>query len=184
MWPSPSGTRCNAVPLEQTIEGLRRADGDHAGTPAVSVVIPVFNEAAGISRLHGRLRAVLDALDRSAEVIYVDDGSTDRSLAELLAIQATDDRVTVVAFARNAGQHAAVLGGFAHSRGDVVITLDADLQNPPEEIPRLLAALDEGHDVVGTWRDGRADPALRRVVSASISWLISRSVGVDIRDCG
>jgi len=172
------------VPLERTIEGLRPAGGAHAATPAVSVVIPVFNEAAGLSRLHARLRAVLDALNRSAEVIYVDDGSTDRSLAELLAIQATDDRVTVVSFARNAGQHAAVLAGFAHSRGNVVITLDADLQNPPEEIPRLLAAVDEGHDVVGTWREGRADPAIRRVVSSTISWLISRSVGVEIRDCG
>jgi undecaprenyl-phosphate 4-deoxy-4-formamido-L-arabinose transferase len=152
--------------------------------PAVSVVIPVFNEAAGIAELHARLRAVLDALGRSTEVIYVDDGSTDRSLEALLAVQAVDDRVTVVTLARNAGQHAAVLAGLAHSRGAVVVTMDADLQNPPEEIPKLLAAVDAGHDVVGTWRESRADTALRRIVSSGITWLISRSVGVDIRDCG
>jgi len=147
-------------------------------------VIPVFNEAAGLARLHARLAAVLDGLDRTAEVVYVDDGSVDGSLAALLAIQELDPRVTVVSLARNAGQHAAVLAGFAESRGAVVVTLDADLQNPPEEIVRLLAQIDAGHDVVGTWRESRADPALRRAVSWGISRLVSRSVGVDIRDCG
>jgi undecaprenyl-phosphate 4-deoxy-4-formamido-L-arabinose transferase len=152
--------------------------------PALSVVIPVFNEAAGLQALHARLAGVLDALGRPAEVIYVDDGSTDGSLERLLALQAADPRVVVVTLVRNAGQHAAVLAGFAHSAGAVVVTMDADLQNPPEEIPRLLAAIESGHDVVGTWRERRADPAIRRLVSASISRLISRSVGVDIRDCG
>jgi undecaprenyl-phosphate 4-deoxy-4-formamido-L-arabinose transferase len=150
----------------------------------VSVVIPVFNEEGGLARLHGRLRAALDSLPRTAEVVYVDDGSTDRSLHELLRIQSGDPRVVVVTLARNAGQHAAVLAGFAASRGEVVVTLDADLQNPPEEIPRLLAAIEDGHDVVGTWREGRADPALRRAVSAGVTWLITRSVGVAMRDCG
>jgi len=165
-------------------EGLRLARGAVDGSPAVSVVIPVFNEAAGLARLHARLAAVLDGLDRTAEVVYVDDGSVDGSLAALLAIQELDPRVTVVSLARNAGQHAAVLAGFAESRGAVVVTLDADLQNPPEEIVRLLAQIDAGHDVVGTWRESRADPALRRAVSWGISRLVSRSVGVDIRDCG
>jgi undecaprenyl-phosphate 4-deoxy-4-formamido-L-arabinose transferase len=151
---------------------------------SVSVVVPVFNEAAGLATLHARLGPVLDALERPAEVIYVDDGSTDRSLEELLVIQARDPRVTVVALARNAGQHAAVLAGFAEARGAVVVTLDADLQNPPEEIPRLLAAIDAGHDVVGTWREGRGDPVLRRAISAGVTWLASYSVGVSMRDCG
>jgi len=155
-----------------------------ADAPAVSVVIPVYNEAAGLDTLHARLAAVLDALDRRAEVIFVDDGSVDGSLAALRAIQRCDPRVTVVALARNAGQHAAVLAGFAHARGEVVVTLDADLQNPPEEIPRLVATIDAGHDVVGTWRENRSDPAARRLVSAAISRLISASVGVPIRDCG
>jgi undecaprenyl-phosphate 4-deoxy-4-formamido-L-arabinose transferase len=155
-----------------------------ADAPAVSIVIPVYNEAAGLDTLHARLAVVLDALDRSAEVIFVDDGSVDGSLAALRAIQRRDPRVTVVALARNAGQHAAVLAGFAHARGGVVVTLDADLQNPPEEIPRLVATIDAGHDVVGTWRENRSDPAVRRMVSAAISRLISASVGVPIRDCG
>src|SRR5262249_31056112 len=125
--------------------------------PELSVVIPVFNESAGLPALHARLGAVLDALGRRAEVVYVDDGSTDGSLERLLALQASDDRVVVVSLARNAGQHAAVLAGFAHSTGTVMVTMDADLQNPPEEIPKLLAAVESGHDVVGTWRERRAD---------------------------
>src|SRR5262245_44459180 len=170
------------LPDRRGVVGVEPRPG--APVPAVSVVIPAFNEAAGLHALHARLAAVLDALDRSSEVIFVDDGSVDGSLGVLRAIQRRDPRVTVVALARNAGQHAAVLAGFTHSRGAVVVTLDADLQNPPEEIPRLLAAVDAGHDVVGTWRESRADPALRRLVSGAISWLISRSVGGPIRDCG
>ncbi len=153
--------------------------------PVVSVVVPVFNESAGLTRFHARLAAALDTLhDRSTEVIYVDDGSTDRSLAMLRAIQAEDSRVTVVTLARNAGQHAALLAGLAQVRGAVAVTIDADLQNPPEEIPRLLAEVDAGHDVVGTWRDGRTDPPSRRAVSAVVTWFASRAVGVPIRDCG
>src|SRR6059036_2183094 len=152
--------------------------------PADTVVIPVFNESASIPRLHTRLHQVLQQLARSAEVIYVDDGSTDRSLEELRVIQARDSGVTVVALARNAGQHAAVLAGFAHARGEVVITLDADLQNPPEEIPRLLAEIDAGHDAVGTRREGRNDPFLRRAISAVVSRLASLAVGVPMTDCG
>jgi len=160
-----------------------RADG--VGTePAVSVVIPVFNESASIPRLHTRLQRVLQQLDRSVEVVYVDDGSTDRSLEELLNIQASHPAVKVVALARNAGQHAAVLAGFAYARGEVVVTLDADLQNPPEEIPRLLAEIDAGYDVVGTRREGRTDPFLRRVISATVSRLASLAVGVAMTDCG
>jgi undecaprenyl-phosphate 4-deoxy-4-formamido-L-arabinose transferase len=172
------------MPLEGVF-GTRRVPGQApAALPAVSIVIPVFNEAGGLTRLHDRLSAVLPAIERTVEVIYVDDGSTDGSLAELLVLQARDARVAVVALARNAGQHAAVLAGFAAARGEVVVTLDADLQNPPEEIPRLLAEIDAGHDVVGTRREGRADPMLRRAVSAAVSRLASAAVGVPMRDCG
>ena len=152
--------------------------------PSVSIVVPVFNESAGLGRLDARLREVRQRLDRLAEVIYVDDGSTDRSLEQLLVIQAHDPEVTVVALARNAGQHAAVLAGFAQARGEVVVTLDADLQNPPEEIPRLLAEIDAGYDVVGTRREGRTDPLLRRLISAAVSRLASLAVGVPMTDCG
>ncbi len=165
--------------------GAHPPRADAVGTePAVSVVIPVFNESASIPRLHTRLHQVLQQLGRSFEVVYVDDGSTDRSLEELLVIQGWDPAVKVVTLARNAGQHAAVLAGFAHARGAVVVTLDADLQNPPEEIPRLLAEIDAGHDAVGTRREGRNDPFLRRAISAVVSRLASLAVGVPMTDCG
>ena len=168
----------------ETTSVPRSSAGEERTRPPVSIVIPVFNESAALGRLNVRLGRVRQELDRSAEVIYVDDGSTDRSLEELRVIQARDSGVTVVALARNAGQHAAVLAGFAHARGEVVITLDADLQNPPEEIPRLLAEIDAGYDVVGTRREGRTDPFLRRTISAAISRLASRAVGVPMTDYG
>lgn len=155
-----------------------------AETPAVSIVVPVFNESDGLARFDARLSAVCDALDRSVEVVYVDDGSRDRSLDVLTDIAARDERVTVVSLARNVGQHAAVLAGFAYARGDVVVTIDADLQNPPEEIPRLLAEIDAGYDVVGTRRAARVDPLPRRAVSAIVSRLASLAVGVAMTDCG
>ncbi len=164
--------------------GAQPLRADALPQPAVSIVIPVFNEAASIPRLHTRLHQVLQQLGRSFEVVYVDDGSTDRSLQELLVIQGGDPAVKVVTLARNAGQHAAVLAGFAHARGAVVVTLDADLQNPPEEIPRLLAEIDAGHDAVGTRREGRNDPFLRRAISAVVSRLASLAVGVPMTDCG
>ena len=164
--------------------GAQSLPADTLPQPAVSVVIPVFNESASIPRLHTRLHQVLQQLARSFEVVYVDDGSRDRSLEELLLIQGWDPSVKVVALARNAGQHAAVLAGFAHARGEVVVTLDADLQNPPEEIPRLLAEIDAGHDAVGTRREGRNDPFLRRAISAVVSRLASLAVGVPMTDCG
>jgi len=168
--------------LEQT--GAQPLRADALPQPAVSVVIPVFNESASIPRLHARLHQVLQQLGRSFEIVYVDDGSTDRSLEELLLVQGWDPSVKVVALARNAGQHAAVLAGFAHARGAVVVTLDADLQNPPEEIPRLLAEIDAGYDAVGTRREGRNDPFLRRAISAVVSRLASLAVGVPMTDCG
>src|SRR5438309_10156157 len=171
------------MPPETTSVPSSRA-GEERTRPPVSIVIPVFNESAALGRLNVRLERVRQELDRSAEVIYVDDGSTDRSLEELRVIQARDSGVTVVALARNAGQHAAVLAGFAPARRDVVITLDADLQNPPEEIPRLLAEVDAGDDGVGARRAGRSDPFLRRTISATISRLASRAVGVPMSDCG
>ncbi len=150
----------------------------------VSIVIPIYNEAANIPALQARLAAVLDALGRSAEVWYVDDGSTDDSLALLRDIASRDARVGVIELRRNAGQHAAVLAGFAACRGAIVVTLDGDLQNPPEEIPKLLAKIDEGNEVVGTWRENRNDPLLRRVASALVNRATAATVGVRMRDYG
>jgi undecaprenyl-phosphate 4-deoxy-4-formamido-L-arabinose transferase len=159
---------------------------DRTASPAieVSVVIPIYNELPNIAALHGRLVGVLDGLGRSAEVWYVDDGSTDGSLALLRGIADRDPRIGVVELSCNAGQHAAVLAGFAVSRGAVVVTLDGDLQNPPEEIPRLLEQIDAGAEVVGTWRENRNDPLLRRVASALVNRATSATVGVRMRDYG
>lgn len=131
----------------------------------LSVVIPVYNEEKSLPELHRRLGAVLDRVPEPAEVIFVNDGSLDGSAEILEAIRASDSRVTVVELAFNCGQHAAILAGFQVSRGEVVVTLDADLQNPPEEIPKLLVKIREGFDVVGGIRQGRQDPPIRRAIS-------------------
>ena len=128
---------------------------------------------------------MLEGLERSWEAVFVDDGSRDDSLKILCAIAAEEDgRVRVVELARNFGQHSAILAGFRQSRGEVVVTLDADLQNPPEEIPRLLAAIDEGNDVVGGWREERQDDAFRRYASRLHNRLTSLIVGVPMHDYG
>lgn len=153
---------------------------------SVSLVIPVFNEGENIVPLMARLRPVMDSLerDRSVEVVFVNDGSRDDSLEKLLACRGADPRVKVVEFNRNYGQHAAVFAGFEHSTGEAVVTLDADLQNPPEEIPKLLAKIDEGYDVVGTRRLERKDNALRRAASSVINRWTRSMIGVDSGDFG
>ncbi|MBI2964400.1 MAG: glycosyltransferase [Deltaproteobacteria bacterium] len=135
---------------------------------AVSVVVPVFNEEGSLRELHRRLRAVLDRVGEPCEVVYVDDGSTDGSRAVLAELGEADPGLILVELAHNAGQHGAVLAGFQVSRGKVVVTLDADLQNPPEEIPKLLAKIAEGYDVVGGVRQGRKDSWPRLAVSRMI----------------
>lgn len=168
-----------------TKRSLVAVSGDaDRGAIDLSVVIPIYNEAQNIPALHARLASVLDGLGRSAEVWYVDDGSSDGSLELLREIAARDARVGVIELSRNAGQHAAVLAGFAACRGAAVVTLDGDLQNPPEEIPRMLEALDAGNEVVGTWRENRNDPLLRRLASALVNRITSVTVGVPMRDYG
>lgn len=166
---------------------------DHAPEPAktaatvdglVSVVLPVFNERENIPPLHERLTAALQGTRRPYEIWYVDDGSSDGSLEMLRALAAEDAHVGVVELTRNFGQHAAVLAGFAASTGSVVVTLDADLQNPPEEIPNLLAKIDDGYEVVGSWREERHDPMFRRLASKAINRMTSVAVGVTMKDYG
>ncbi len=152
--------------------------------PDISVVIPIFNEADNIDVLHQRLSQAVSQMGRSFEIWYVDDGSTDRSLELLRAIAQAEARVGVIELTRNFGQHAAVLAGFAAARGDIIITLDGDLQNPPEEIPRLVAKIEEGYEVVGGWREDRQDPLFRRVGSDLINRLTSLTVGVKMNDYG
>jgi undecaprenyl-phosphate 4-deoxy-4-formamido-L-arabinose transferase len=147
--------------------------------------VPVFNESANLPSLWTRLKPVLDALDRPWETVFIDDGSRDDSLGILREIAAGEEgRIRVVELARNFGQHSAILAGFRQSRGDIVVTLDADLQNPPEEIPRLIAAIDEGNDVVGGWREERHDQAYRKFASRLHNRLTSMIVGVPMHDYG
>ncbi|MGH7878889.1 MAG: glycosyltransferase [Candidatus Binataceae bacterium] len=150
----------------------------------ISVVIPVFNEAANLPQLWSRLERVLADSARSYEVVFVDDGSSDASLAILSGLAQQDPRVRVVELARNFGQHSALLAGFRNCRGEVVVTLDADLQNPPEEIPRLLEAIAAGNDVVGGWREERQDLSYRRFASRLHNRLTSAIVGVPMHDYG
>ncbi|HTY49514.1 MAG TPA: glycosyltransferase [Steroidobacteraceae bacterium] len=153
--------------------------------PHLSIVIPVYNEEASLPALFARLYATLDALGVGYECVFIDDGSRDRSVALLRAqYQARPAHTRVIVFQRNFGQHAAILAGFEHAAGEVVITLDADLQNPPEEIPRLLAAADAGHDYVGTVRLGRRDLWWRRWLSRAINALRERMTPIRITDQG
>ena len=153
--------------------------------PEVSVVIPVYNEEEGLPQLFERLYPALDALGRSYEVVFVDDGSSDRSVAELREqFQRRPDVTRVVVLARNAGQHLAILAAFAQTRGTYVITLDADLQNPPEEIARLVAAMDAGADYVGTIRVSRQDLMWRRAASRLMNRIREGTTSIRITDQG
>lgn len=151
--------------------------------PEISFVIPVYNEEGCLPELITRLRAVADSLG-STEMILVNDGSRDRSLEILRAAAKDDARIRVVDLNRNYGQHSAVFAGLATSRGEIVVTLDADLQNPPEEIPVLVAKMREGFDVVGSVRRDRQDHALRGVASRMVNWFVRRVTGSKMTDYG
>jgi len=154
--------------------------------PYLSAVVPIHNEEGNIPELQRRLDAALAAVGRPYEIIYVDDGSADRSLALLLEIRrAQPDRVVVLELYRNYGQFRALTAGFERVRGDVVVTLDADLQNPPEEIPKLVRLLEDGgYDVVNGWRRNRQDSAFRRLASRAANRIAATLTGVRMRDYG
>jgi len=139
-----------------------------------SVVIPVFNEEATLEPLHTRLTKVLKSLGQPYEIIFVDDGSTDESFQTLTKLHQKDNNVKVIRFTRNFGQHPAIMAGFISTQGEVIITLDADLQNPPEEIPKLLARLNEGCEVVFGIPQRRKHSAFRRAGSNFAKWVLSR----------
>ncbi|HUW37629.1 MAG TPA: glycosyltransferase [Rhodocyclaceae bacterium] len=153
--------------------------------PEISVVIPIYNEEEGLPELFARLYPALDALDARYEVIFVNDGSRDRSAAILRhQFQLRPDVTRVVLFAANFGQHMAIMAGFERSRGDIVITLDADLQNPPEEIAALVDKMRAGHDYVGTIRRQRQDSAFRRYASRAMNRLRERITRIKMTDQG
>ncbi len=151
----------------------------------VSIVVPVFNEEAGLQVLFDRLYPALDQLGRKYEVIFVDDGSSDRSVAVLRGQFAKrPDTTRVVVLARNVGQHMAIMAGFAQTRGDYIITLDADLQNPPEEIGKIVAAMDGGADYVGTVRKDRHDAYWRKAASRLMNRFREQTTQIRITDQG
>ncbi|MDR1873413.1 MAG: glycosyltransferase [Synergistaceae bacterium] len=151
----------------------------------VTIIIPAFNEAESLPGLFKRLFPVLEGLGRSCEAIFINDGSRDATLPLLLRAQKRyPGLVKVVDFNGNFGQHMAILAGFDLARGDVVITLDADLQNPPEEIPRIVECIDRGHDVVGTIRRNRRDSWFRRAASRVVNRLTNRITGLSLHDYG
>jgi len=154
-------------------------------TPQVSVIVPVYNEEKGLPALFERLYAALDAMGRDYEVVFVDDGSRDRSVALLRAqFERRPEHTRVVVFASNAGQHMAILAGFEYARGNYVVTLDADLQNPPEEIVRLVEAMEQGADYVGTIRKLRQDSWWRRSASRLLNRIRERTTHIRITDQG
>src|ERR1051326_6657323 len=154
-------------------------------TPEGSVFLPVYNEEPNLRPLHAKLDAALKALNRSAEIVYVDDGSTDHSLKILREIAAMDPRVRVVALRRNYGQTAAMAAGIDAARGKVLIPMDADLQNDPADVGRLLDKLDEGFDVVSGWRKERQDKMVSRKIPSMIAnRIISFIGGVRLHDYG
>jgi len=151
----------------------------------VSIVIPLYNEAPNVDRLYGELRDFAAEEERIAELIFVDDGSTDGTCERLAAACKDDPRATVIRLRRNFGQTAALSAGFDVATGDVICPMDGDLQNDPRDIPALLAKIDEGYDVVGGWRKKRMDPWLtRRVPSWVANQLISKITGVKLHDYG
>ena len=154
-------------------------------TPQLSVVIPVYNEEPGLAELFARLYPALDKLGISYEIVLINDGSTDRSAAMLRTqFQARPDVTRVVLFSGNFGQHMAIMAGFEKCRGERIVTLDADLQNPPEEIGSLMAAMDEGFDYIGTIRKARQDSWWRRSASKAMNGLRERITNIRMTDQG
>lgn len=151
----------------------------------LSVIIPVYNEEENIPLLHQRISNVLKGNIASYEIIYVDDGSSDGTFAQLNRVHEHDDHVQIIRFRRNFGQTAAISAGVANSTGEILVFMDGDLQNDPIDIPRLLAKLEEGYDVVSGWRKDRQDAQLsRKIPSMFANMLISKVTGVHLHDYG
>lgn len=151
----------------------------------ISIVIPIHNEEPAILPLYDRLTAVLEAMQKSYEILFIDDASTDRSFDLLANLIETDARLKVIRLRRNFGQTAALSAGFDEAQGNVIISLDGDLQHAPEDIPALLAKIDDGYDIASGWRKNRLDNAFtRRIPSRVANWLMAKASGVELRDFG
>lgn len=153
--------------------------------PRYSIVVPFHNEEENVTALYDRLKAVMEQIGDSFELVLVDDGSSDRTYKLLEEIAAVDSRVLVVKLRRNFGQTSALAAGFDNAQGDFILAMDGDLQHDPNEIPKFLAKLEEGYDVVSGWRKERIDNfVMRRIPSRCANWLMAKLSGVDIHDFG
>lgn len=169
-------------------EAARSATGEIArpfDTPEISIIIPVFNEEENLVALYEEVTDVLQRSGRSYEILFIDDGSTDKSFALMRALRDDDGRVRVVRFRKNFGQTAALAAGFDYARAPIMVTLDGDLQNDPRDIPALIQRLEQGFDIVAGWRRHRQDPFFsRRLPSQLANRLISLTTGVHLHDYG
>jgi glycosyltransferase involved in cell wall biosynthesis len=151
----------------------------------LSIVIPIHNEEPAILPLYDRLTAVLEKLKRPYEILFIDDASTDRSFDLLSNLVEIDAHLKILRLRRNFGQTAALAAGFDEAQGDVIVSMDGDLQHDPEDIPRLLEKIEEGYDIASGWRKDRVDNAVtRRIPSRIANWMMKRASGVDLRDFG
>ncbi len=169
----------------QTAAAARTPSAGEA--PEISVLVPVLDEESSVAELAERVAAVLDGLGRSFEIVFVDDGSVDATADRVRELHGADPRVKLVRLRRNFGKAAAISAGVDHSRGDIVVTLDGDLQDVPEEIPRFLEKLEsDGLDLVSGWKRERQDPASKRYPSRLFNWVTRRLAGVELHDfnCG
>ena len=170
--------------VETDVRGLEDARGAELPAPDLSVVVPVYNERSSLDELYRRTIAVLEPGPRTFELIFVDDGSTDGTWSALERLHEADARVRAVRFKRNFGQHPAMHAGLVRARGEIVVTMDADLQNAPEDIPRLVEAVEAGHDVASGCRAVRRDSWGRTLPSRLINGMLRRFTGVAISDFG
>ena len=153
--------------------------------PKYSIVVPFHNEAENVTELYDRLKAVMENIGEPFELVFVDDGSSDRTFPLLQDISSVDSRVAVIRLRRNFGQTAALAAGFDHAQGEYVMAMDGDLQHAPEDIPNFVAQLNEGYDIVSGWRQARPESLfLRRVPSRVANWLMAKLSGVPIHDFG
>ncbi len=158
---------------------------DRPALPQLSIVVPLYNEDGTVEELHRRLSSVLSDLGRTYEIVFVDDGSRDRTYFVASAIGATDPHLRIVKLARNYGQTAALAAGFDYARGDVIVSMDGDLQHAPEDLPKLLDKLAEGYDIASGWRARRVDNYLtRRLPSKIANWMMAKLSGVELHDFG